>query len=323
MKRMRRLQAPPRDPLPRQPPFHLLHRLLSPRQHALLRPIHRRYRQLPSLPQRLCFALLYSHRNHRSSLHLLHHPPASRHQPQPILHTEYPGHTRRHILPQTVPDHRFRLHSPTHPCPRQRILHRKQSRLHQPRLFQLLSPSPKHHLPDIQLHLLLQYLRTPIHLLPEYSSFLIQPSPHPHILAPLPRKQKYHRPPLPFLLPGKYLPTPSPLQRFHSFRYTPTHHKPPMRKTLPPHLQRVRYIPNSNPGSCFRCSTSFSVARSKAGLLRADTSSNCRFPLLLSRLCSGASSRTTCAFVPPTPKALTPARRGCPLLFHSFNSLFT
>src|SRR6185295_8455533 len=38
----------------------------------------------------------------------------------------------------------------------------------------------------------------------------------------------------------------------------------------------------------------------------------------------GASSSTTWAFVPPTPKALTPARRGCPLVVdHSRSFVFT
>jgi hypothetical protein len=37
----------------------------------------------------------------------------------------------------------------------------------------------------------------------------------------------------------------------------------------------------------------------------------------------GASSRTTCALVPPTPNELTPARRGCPWAVHSARRSFT
>ena len=38
---------------------------------------------------------------------------------------------------------------------------------------------------------------------------------------------------------------------------------------------------------------------------------------------SGASSNTACAFVPPMPKLLTPARRGVPLCAHGRSSVFT
>src|SRR5688572_27581843 len=56
----------------------------------------------------------------------------------------------------------------------------------------------------------------------------------------------------------------------------------------------------------------FAVARSRASRVLADVMSNCHDRLGPDEGKFGASSRTTCAFVPPVPNELTPARRGTP-----------
>ena len=53
-----------------------------------------------------------------------------------------------------------------------------------------------------------------------------------------------------------------------------------------------------------------SVAASSAVALRADQIRSCRARVTPDALRGGASSRMACAFVPPIPKELTPARRG-------------
>ena len=55
----------------------------------------------------------------------------------------------------------------------------------------------------------------------------------------------------------------------------------------------------------------------------ADNSNNCHSLDSLLSLCAGASSSTTCTFVPPTPSEFTPARRGCPLRLHGVSAVFT
>ena len=77
-------------------------------------------------------------------------------------------------------------------------------------------------------------------------------------------------------------------------------------------LQRVRdvgeirrWCPSRDDAS------SFCAARSRPSASRAESTSNCSGATRRgTRSACGASSSTTCAFVPPTPNELTPARRG-------------
>src|SRR5215471_7823299 len=66
-------------------------------------------------------------------------------------------------------------------------------------------------------------------------------------------------------------------------------------------------------GFCSRKEATFSDAWSRAVCERPDNKSTCAGLAGRFVATAGASSRMTCAFVPPTPNALTPARRGEPL----------
>src|SRR6266481_4341921 len=76
-------------------------------------------------------------------------------------------------------------------------------------------------------------------------------------------------------------------------------------------------------GFFLKCSARFWVAALSAAADRADVTRSCAGRGEGSEGRDGASSRITWAFVPPTPKALTPARRGTPFDFQSESSWFT
>ncbi len=66
-----------------------------------------------------------------------------------------------------------------------------------------------------------------------------------------------------------------------------------------------------------RCPASRDTAASSADDVRADSSSRCASRgWAVGSGAGGACSTSTCAFVPPMPKELTPARRGKPFVSH-------
>ena len=89
-------------------------------------------------------------------------------------------------------------------------------------------------------------------------------------------------------------------------------------------LQRERRRPPDRcRGGGATWSASRSVAASSADWLRAESSSSVRLVPVGDGSAAGASSTTTCALVPPTPRALTPARRGWPWTVQSFSAALT
>src|SRR5580704_3953724 len=66
-----------------------------------------------------------------------------------------------------------------------------------------------------------------------------------------------------------------------------------------------------------------SAAASRAVAVFADNNINCQGRHVEMESSDGASSRMTCALVPPMPNELTPARRGPFSLFHSASFVFT
>ena len=67
---------------------------------------------------------------------------------------------------------------------------------------------------------------------------------------------------------------------------------------------------SGSPGCARRCAASRAVAASSAVAVRAESVSSCQGRRGWEGEGAGAYSSTTCAFVPPMPNELTPARRG-------------
>src|ERR1700731_3927914 len=220
--------------------FHLFDLFHPPRQHAHPRRIHRRYgKSLLFRPSQLFFSQRYRH--HPSTFHLLHQPSSRRYHPQHLFPTHHSRYTRCRILSHAVPQHRFRLHSPTLPQLHQPILHRHQRRLRQICLIHLrrslLIQCPAQVRSQMRLQNLTALLQAP----PEHPFVFIQFGSHPCILVPLPGEQKSHFPP-PLLhssfTPGCQLPA----QLLYCFFPAAAHSTPPPPKHLPSYLQRVPHI---------------------------------------------------------------------------------
>src|SRR5262249_29345065 len=81
--------------------------------------------------------------------------------------------------------------------------------------------------------------------------------------------------------------------------------------------------PRSRFGFSFKCAARLSVARSTGASDRAESTSRCAARWDAFDVIGGGCSITTCAFVPPTPKALIPARRGTSSVFHSDSLVLT
>ena len=177
----------------------ILNRRNIPRYHQILRRVDRRQSNRPRIRSQdtpdVGFPPQHSHHLPLRS-HLLHQPPAGRHQFQAIFQREDPRHTRSSVLAQAMPQHRRRLDPPGTPERSQRIFHRKQRRLGIGRCIQQrvghCRVKPIQDLQQRPLQPPPQKSVTLLQDLPKQRLCGVQLMPHTGILRALPGKQKRH-----------------------------------------------------------------------------------------------------------------------------------